>query len=128
MLCRVLLVDEEASEAVAGLRVAGFDVETARNAEVALALLAVRPFDLAIVDLMLPRTNGIQLARLMREQHPCMLVVLTSAYPLSQPQLSRADCGALGFVSKPLDPFKLARFLETKLSFKPAAPLGSALA
>lgn len=128
MVCRVLLVDDESSQTVTGLRVEGFHVETAQNAEGALAMLAARPFDLAIVDLMMPRTNGIQLARLIRDQHPCMHVLLTSPYHLSEPQLSRSDCGALGFVAKPLDPLKLAQFIEARLAVKARAPLGGALA
>lgn len=132
MLPRVLLVDDQASHtrAVAmGLRVEGFEVETASNAEGALALLATVPFDLAIVDLMMPRTNGIQLARLVRERHPRMCVVLTSAYHLSEPQLLRTDCGAVGFVAKPCDLTELACFLKKKLLCKVAATsLGGAAA
>jgi hypothetical protein len=41
--------------------------------------------------------------------------VLTSAYHLSERQLVRADCGAVGFVPKPFDLSELARFLKGKL-------------
>jgi DNA-binding response OmpR family regulator len=119
VLSRILLVDDEADHTrlmAIGLRVEGFEVETASNAEGALRLLATVPFDLAVVDLMMPRTNGLQLARMVRERHPGMCVVLTSTYHLSQPQLSRADCGAVGFVAKPCDLAELARFLRAKLS------------
>lgn len=110
-----------------GLRVEGFDVETACDADSALSLLAAGPFDLAIVDLMMPGTNGIQLARTVREQHPRLQVVLTSAYHLSEPQLLRADCGAVGFVPKPFDLSELARFVRSKLSCAPPTrPSGAA--
>ena len=72
-LPRVLVVEDEASQArvmAIGLRIEGFDVETAPTADAALKALAAEPFDVAIVDLMLPGTNGIQLARLVRERHP----------------------------------------------------------
>jgi DNA-binding response OmpR family regulator len=117
-LPRVLVVDDEANHArvmAIGLRIEGFDVETAPDAHGALRQLADGSFDLAIVDLMMPGTNGIQLARLVREQHPHTRVVLTSAYHLSERQLVRADCGAVGFVPKPFDLTELARFLRTKL-------------
>jgi DNA-binding response OmpR family regulator len=114
-------VDDESNHArvmAIGLRVEGFDVETAVDANGALRRLADEgaSFDLAIVDLMMPGTNGIQLARLMREQFPQTRVVLTSAYHLSEHQLVRADCGAVGFVPKPFDLTELARFLRAKLS------------
>lgn len=117
-LPRLLVVEDEASHArvtAIGLRIEGFDVEVAPNADAALHLIATQPFDVAVVDLMLPGTNGIQLARLIRETHPRIRVVLTSAYHLSERQLLRADCGAVGFVPKPFDLGELARFLRSKL-------------
>jgi DNA-binding response OmpR family regulator len=116
---RVLVVDDEPNHArvmAIGLRVEGFDVETALDAGTALATLATQGFDLAIVDLMMPGTNGIQLARLLRERHPQTRVVLMSAYHLSERQLVRADCGAVGFAPKPFDLTELARFLRAKLA------------
>lgn len=116
---RVLVVDEQASQArvmAIGLRIEGFDVETAATSAEALDRLAAVPFELAIVDLMLPGTNGIQLARIVRERHAGTRVVLMSAYHLSERQLARADCGAVGFVPKPLDLGELAQFLRTKVA------------
>jgi DNA-binding response OmpR family regulator len=115
---RVLVVDEQDSQArlvAIGLRVEGFDAETAAGSDAALASLQAQPFDVAILDLMLPGMNGIQLARVVRERHPSICVVLTSAYHLSERQLARADCGATGFVPKPLDLSELARFLRAKV-------------
>ena len=99
---KVLVVDDEANHArvmAIGLRIEGFEVETAANAEGALTLLAASEFDGAIVDLMMPGTNGIQLARLIRERHPRTQVVLTSAYHLSERQLVRADCAGVSLRS-----------------------------
>jgi DNA-binding response OmpR family regulator len=117
-LPRLLVVDDEANHArvmAIGLRIEGFEVETASGAENAIVQLGKGPCDLAIVDLMMPGVNGIQLARMIREQFPRTQVVLTSAYHLSERQLLRADCGAVGFVPKPFDLTELARFLRTKL-------------
>lgn len=118
-LPRILVVDDERNQArvmAVGLRLEGFDVETAIDADGALGRLAGDAgFELAVVDLMMPGTNGIQLARLMRERFPQTRVVLTSAYHLSERQLVRADCGAVGFVPKPFDLTELARFLRGKL-------------
>jgi DNA-binding response OmpR family regulator len=114
----VLVVDEQANQArvmAIGLRIEGFEVETCSGSAEALERLAARPFDVAIVDLMLPGTNGIQLARLVRDGHPGTQVVLTSAYHLSERQLARADCGAAGFVPRPLDLSELAQFLRSKI-------------
>jgi DNA-binding response OmpR family regulator len=130
VLPRVLVVDDETNHVrvmAIGLRLEGFEVQIASDAEGALGILGAEPFDLAIVDLMMPGTNGIQLARLVRERHPRIRVVLTSAYHLSEPQLVRADCGAVGFVPKPFDLTELARFLKAKLSCEDTStPSGAA--
>jgi DNA-binding response OmpR family regulator len=124
---KVLVVDDEANHArvmAIGLRIEGFEVETAADAEGAITRLSEGAFDVAIVDLMMPGTNGIQLARLIRERHPRTQVVLTSAYHLSERQLVRADCGAVGFVPKPFDLTELARFLRSKLAVVETAEMG----
>jgi DNA-binding response OmpR family regulator len=112
------VVDDVANHArvtAIGLRIEGFDVEVAPDSEGALRVLDEQPFDVAMVDLMMPGTNGMQLCRLIRERHPGTRVVLTSAYHLSERQLLRADCGAVGFVPKPFDLSDLARFLRAKI-------------
>ncbi len=125
---RVLVVDDVASHArvtAIGLRIEGFEVEVAPDSEGALRVLAEQAFDVAMVDLMMPGTNGMQLCRMIRERHPETRVVLTSTYHLSERQLLRADCGAVGFVPKPFDLSDLARFLRTKLGPSEApGPLG----
>jgi DNA-binding response OmpR family regulator len=118
-LPRLLVVDDDPNHArvtAIGLRIEGFEVELAQNAPEALELMAREPFEVAVVDLMLPGTNGIQLARLVRERHPGTRIVLTSAYHLSERQLVRVDCGAVGFVPKPFDLTELAGFLRSKLA------------
>ena len=116
---RVLVVDDEQNHVRVlsiGLRIEGFDVTTAHDAASALESLDEAPADLAIVDLMMPGTNGIELSRLVRERHPATRILLTSAYHLSERQLLRADCGAVGFVPKPYDLAELARFIHSKLA------------
>ena len=86
-----------------GCKIEGFEVLTARSADIAFDILAREPVDLAIVDLMMPGTNGLELARQVRHHYPKVRVVLTSAYHLSERQLARADCGVVGFVPKPYE-------------------------
>jgi DNA-binding response OmpR family regulator len=117
-VARVMIVDDEENQVRAltiGLRLEGFDVNVARDAEAAIQLLKTEPADIAIVDLMMPGTNGIELARRLRDLNPDVRVVLTSAYHLSERQLTRADCGVVGFIPKPYVLSELAAFLRSKL-------------
>ncbi|HWL89292.1 MAG TPA: response regulator [Polyangiaceae bacterium] len=119
---KVLVVDDEVNQGRAlalGLKLEGFEVTTALDAEGALASLAQSPADIAIVDLMLPGINGIELSRRLTQLYPKMRVILTSAYHLSERQLVRADCGVVGFVPKPYRLDELAAFLRAKLGQGP---------
>jgi DNA-binding response OmpR family regulator len=119
MRSRILVVDDEANQRrtlAIGLRLEGFDVIEAADGEEALELLDGETPDLAIVDLMMPGINGLDLARRLRFRHPMVGIVLTSAYHLSERQVERAGVGALGFVPKPYDIAELAVFLRDKLA------------
>jgi DNA-binding response OmpR family regulator len=118
-MARVLVVDDEENQLrvlAMGLRLEGFDVATATSAEQAMTELDQGTVDIVVVDLMMPGTNGIELARQLRERHPETRVILTSAYHLSERQLERADCGVVGFVPKPYALAELADFLRAKLA------------
>jgi CheY-like chemotaxis protein len=125
----VVVVDDEADNAcvlATGLRTEGFEVETASDAPEALQVMASGTFDFALVDLMMPGTHGIDLARTIRERFPCARVVLISAYHLSERQLVLADCGAVGFVPKPFILSEVASFLRSKLALDPGGEVAGA--
>ena len=128
---RVLIVDDEENQRRTlsiGLRLEGFDVVMAGGSQEALVALGAcqeggsaagaRPvspgIDLALIDLMMPGLNGLDLARQIRRLFPTVRVVLSSAYHLSARQVERADCGAVGFVPKPYQLAELCSFLRSK--------------
>lgn len=121
---RVLIVDDEENQRRAlavGLRLDGFEVQLAASAAEALRALAREETDLALIDLMMPELNGLDLARQIRTLHPNVRVVLSSAYHLSARQMERADCGAIGFVPKPYRLEELSAFLRSKARSHPPA-------
>lgn len=116
---RVLIVDDEENQRRTlsiGLRLEGFDVVVASSSQEALRALSAAGggVDLALVDLMMPGLNGLELARQIRQSFPTVRVVLSSAYHLSARQVERADCGAIGFVPKPYRLAELSSFLRAK--------------
>lgn len=117
---RVLIVDDEENQRrtlAIGLKPEGFDVIVASSGQEALQILssgAGQDVDLALIDLMMPGINGLDLARQMRRLFPSVRVVLSSAYHLSARQVERADCGAIGFVPKPYRLHELCSFLRAK--------------
>lgn len=65
----------------------GYLVTTARDGDSALALLAAQPCDLAIVDIKLGRTNGLDYVRDMLALHRNMKIVLNTAYSMFKQDL-----------------------------------------
>jgi len=118
-MTKVLVVDDEVNQGRAlaiGLRLEGFEVTVALDATEAMSSLALEAFHVALLDLMLPGTNGIGLARAIHEHYPETCIILTSAYHLTERQLLQANCGASGFVPKPYALQELAEFLRAKVS------------
>lgn len=117
-MARVLVVDAEerqCSALSAGLTVEGFEVAFAASCQDALQILASpRSADVAMIDLMIPGLNGLDLARQIRGAFPNVRVVLSSAYHLSARQVERTDCGAVGFVPKPYALRELCSYLRSK--------------
>jgi DNA-binding response OmpR family regulator len=115
---RVLIVDDEENQRrtlAIGLKLDGFDTVVAASAADAMRVLATPPaVELALIDLMMPGLNGLELARQIRRSFPHVRVVLSSAYHLSARQVERADCGAVGFVPKPYKLAELCTFLRAK--------------
>lgn len=128
MSARILIVDDEDNQRKSlaiGLRLEGYRVLEAADGEAALEVLSRESVDLALIDLMMPGINGLDLARRMRFRHPDVRIVLTSAYHLSERQLQRAEIRVVGFVPKPFEMNDLVGFLRSKL---PAVPPAGAAA
>jgi CheY-like chemotaxis protein len=81
---RILLVDDEPGVLVAVQTVlghAGYQIETARDAEEAIALMAsTQPFDALVTDFMLPGQDGADLIKLARERWPGIATVLITGW------------------------------------------------
>lgn len=79
---RILIVDDEETELKAwarALRLAAFDhVRTERNANEALKLCQEHPFDLVIIDFIMPSMNGVELLQRIRHRLPMIRSIIVS--------------------------------------------------
>ena len=114
---RVLVVDDE-RQILRALRVilsdAGFEVVTAQTAQEALDAAALRAPDAAIVDLILPDGNGIDVCRSIREWSQMPILVL-SAVGEETEKIRALDAGADDYVTKPFAPGELIARLNAAL-------------
>ena len=121
---RVLVVDDE-PQILRALRIvlreAGFDVLPAATAKEALDAAALRPPDAAIVDLVLPDGDGIEVTRALREWTAAPIIVL-SAVGEEDEKVRALQAGADDYVTKPFGPRELVARLEAVLRRSAQAP------
>jgi two-component system KDP operon response regulator KdpE len=114
---RVLVVDDE-PQIVRALKVvlreAGFEAVPAETASAALDVAAVRPADAAIVDLVLPDGDGVELTRRLREWSDMPILVL-SAVGEEEQKVRALEAGADDYITKPFGARELVARLQAAL-------------
>ena len=113
----MLVVDDE-PQIVRALKVvlreAGFEAVPAETASQALDLAAVRPPQAAIVDLVLPDADGIELTRRLREWSEMPILVL-SAVGEEEQKVRALEAGADDYITKPFGTRELVARLHAAL-------------
>src|SRR4249919_2064204 len=105
MDARILLVEDDPSirEVTAiGLRNAGFTVETADDGQAGLERFAAAPFDLVLLDVMLPRLDGLDVCRAIRRTSTVPVVMLTARADTIDVVVG-LEAGADDYVKKPFE-------------------------
>jgi DNA-binding response OmpR family regulator len=92
----------------------GFSVETAADGEEALAAFARTAPDLVVLDLMLPRVNGLEVFRRMREQGDPAVIMLTAKGEETD-RVIGLELGADDYVTKPFSPRELVARIRAVL-------------
>ena len=124
---RVLVVDD--SERVrktlaSGLRARGMAVETAADGAEALTLLNGLTFDITVLDLMMPRVDGMQVLRALKTKGAKPRILVLSARDQVQDRVEALNLGADDYLVKPFAFEELiARLLALgRRSFSEASP------
>ena len=102
---RILLVEDDPSirEVTAiGLRNAGFTVETAADGQQGLDRFASESFDLVLLDVMLPRLDGLEVCRAIRRSSTVPVVMLTARADTIDVVVG-LEAGADDYVKKPFE-------------------------
>jgi heavy metal response regulator len=101
---RVLVVEDEpriADFIARGLTENGYGVDTAGDGEEALAWPAVAEFDAVILDVMLPKVDGIEVCRRLRRQGVKTPVLMLTARDAVEDRVLGLDSGADDYLVKP---------------------------
>src|SRR4029077_6759163 len=101
---RILLVEDE--EKVArfirvGLKAERFAIDSARDGRTGLQLAQINPYDLLIVDVMLPELSGTELIRQLRKTNAHVPVVVLTARDAIADKITNFESGADDYLTKP---------------------------
>jgi DNA-binding response OmpR family regulator len=100
---RVLIVEDESALRLSYERhfQPRYDLVFASTGAEALVKLDEEPPDVAVLDMRLPDTDGVELLRRIRETHPRLPVIITTAYMSIEPQLKVLDLPHSAYILKP---------------------------
>ena len=108
---RILIVEDDESIAMGlemNLSAEGYQVAVAQNGEDGLSKARAEPYDLLILDVMLPKLNGFEALRLLRQAGNHTPVIMLSARGAEMDKVMGLELGAEDYVTKP---FGLAELL-----------------
>jgi DNA-binding NtrC family response regulator len=115
---RILVVDDEDAlrTVLSGELVSeGYDVRTAADGEEAVASLQKEAFDLILLDIKMPRMNGFEVLKFVKEKFPKTKVVMLTGFADLKNAIESKKLGAEDFVSKPYDLVDLLTTIERVL-------------
>jgi DNA-binding response OmpR family regulator len=124
---RVLVVDDEPMVRDVLSRYLtrdGFEVETAADGEAALAAFEAERPDLILLDLMLPRVDGFEVFRRLREGGAASPVIMLTARGEVTDRIVGLEIGADDYVSKPFSPKEVVARVRAVLRRSRAAADG----
>jgi DNA-binding NtrC family response regulator len=103
----ILVVDDDQATRLSlsyALTDSGHRVTEAGDGEEALAIIAERAFDVAILDVRLPKVDGLTIFRRLRQRAPTTNVILMTAFATVPDAVASLRDGAYDYVTKPFDP------------------------
>jgi len=93
------------------LKMKGYNVDTAGDGVAAVDKFKKRPFDVILMDLIMPQMNGVEAFRKIREINPGARVILMTAYYDEEEIKSAVAEGAFSTVHKPVNVAKLMEMI-----------------
>lgn len=127
---RLLVIEDEArirAFLARGFEADGYTVDGADNGRDGLALALAHPYDLVLLDLLLPRLDGLQVLRELQRQRPELPVLILSARTDLPTKLRGFELGACDYLPKPFSLDELLARVRAHLRRSPALDAGNVL-
>ena len=103
---RLLLVEDDPDAArvlAKGLRECGYAVDVAGDGEIAVVQAATTDYDIVLLDVLLPKTDGFAACREIRDSGCAVPILMLTARDSVESRIEGLDCGADDYLVKPFD-------------------------
>ncbi len=103
---KILLIDDEeefVTTLAQRLEFRGYETKTALDGQTGIDILAMDPYDIAIIDMMMPGINGIETLKQLKIILPNMPVILLTGHGSTKSGMEGMHLGAFDYLMKPLD-------------------------
>jgi two-component system, OmpR family, alkaline phosphatase synthesis response regulator PhoP len=127
---RLLLVEDEPGLQLAlsdRLTSEGFSVETAGDGHTAIARATSSPFDVIVLDVMLPGRDGFDVAKTIRQQGIQTPILMLTARTQVVDRVVGLKLGADDYLTKPFETIELLARIEALMRRAPSGPAGLTL-
>ena len=117
-MIRVLFLEDEPTiqeVTTEYFKLAGYDVTTVQDGESAIQALKENVYDLAVLDIMVPKISGMEVLAFLRETYPTMAAIMLTALEDEQMQVKAFNLYADDYIIKPFSPILLMKRMETVL-------------
>ena len=124
-MAQVMVVDDDdtiASVLVTYLEKAGHTTSRAADGQAALDAVAEAQPDLMVLDLMLPKVDGLEVCRQVRAAWPGLPVVMLTALAEPEDRIAGLEVGADDYVTKPFSPREVVLRVDSVLRRAGATP------
>jgi len=111
---KILVVDDDTIVTMSCRRILeaeGYDVTAVRGAEEALAEIRRQKFDLLLIDVKMPKHDGLFLMREIRKEFAEIPIIVMSGYPTAETIADVMKTGATHFIPKPFKPDELIQLI-----------------
>jgi len=117
---RILIADDEADIGLIlklQLEDAGYSTVRVKDGVEALEMLAKEQFELLLLDIKMPRMDGLQVLGRVREDYPAMVVVMMTAHGSEDIAVAAMKKGAVDYISKPFSNEDMLKRVERAIRY-----------
>jgi len=118
MSARILIVDDEEIVIRSCLRIlsdSNYVVDSVQDGWEALRKVDETDYDVIVLDIMMPRIDGLEVLQQVKERHPDVDVIMVTGLSQIQTAVKAMKLGAFDYLSKPFDPDELKHVVDRAL-------------